>query len=169
MDTRIVRVLLVDDDETVFLHVRDLLAEVDGAIFEAIWASSWDDGLSRIAAGCVDLALIGEYIAGKSGLDLIELVSRRAADVPLILLTDDARASGHDALDAGAVDYLVRRGLTPALLERAARYAMGQADAARAQRTSEARFRAMYDYSTDIIAVASPDGRVLEDAIHGFL
>jgi diguanylate cyclase (GGDEF)-like protein/PAS domain S-box-containing protein len=162
MDTRVLRVLLVDDDEAVFLHVRDLLTEVDGATFEAIWASSWDDGLSCLAAGCVDLALIGERIAGRSGLDMIELVSRSAVDIPLLLLTDDARAAGHDALDAGAVDYLVRRGLTPALLGRAARYAMGQADAARAQRTSEARFRAMYDHSTDIIAVASSDGRVLQ-------
>ncbi len=161
MNTRVNRVLLVGDDEAVFLHVRELLAAIDGATFDLTWASSWDDGLSRLTSDPVDLALIGEWVRGRRGLDLIEAVTSSSADVPMILLTDDTRASGHDALEAGAVDYLVRRGLSPALLARAARYAIGQSHASRAQRASEARFRAMYDHSTDIIMVTDSSGRVL--------
>ena len=77
-------------------------------------------------------------------VDLIRAVSQAHSSTPLLLLTDDSRSTGHDALEAGAVDYLVRQGLTPGLLERAFRYSIAQSRSAQALRTSEARFRAVF-------------------------
>ncbi|HEX5166538.1 MAG TPA: PAS domain S-box protein, partial [Thermomicrobiales bacterium] len=161
MNARVIRLLLIDDetDPGANVHVLDVAAACG---FEASLAAGWHDGLALLAVGAVDLALVAERIGGRSGLDLIIAATERGYDVPLILLSDDDRAFGHDALEAGAVDYVVRSGLTPALLDRAARYSIGQARAARAQRASEARFRAMYDNSTHIIGVVSPDGRLLQ-------
>jgi diguanylate cyclase (GGDEF)-like protein/PAS domain S-box-containing protein len=161
MNTRVIRLLLIDDGTDPGSNVHALLGVASACGFAVSWAASWDDGLAQLDAGIVDLALVAEQIRDGCGLDLIATASRRGCDIPLILLTDDARALGHDALEAGAVDYIVRSGLTPALLARAVRYSIGQARAARAQRDSEARFRAMYDNSTHIIGVVSPDGRVL--------
>jgi PAS domain S-box-containing protein len=161
MNTQAIRLLLVDDERDPGTDVHALMGVAAACGFEVIRAAGWDDGLAHLAAGTVDLALVSERIGRSHGLDLIVAATECGYDVPLILLSDDERAFGHDALEAGAVDYIVLSGLTPALLSRAARYAIGQARAARAERESEARFRAMYDNSTHIIGVVSPEGRVL--------
>ncbi len=161
MNHQIVKVLIVDSDDDAFLHLQVLLTEVVGETFEVIRAVSWQDGLSQLTTGSVDLAFVAERIGADTGIELIVAATSSGIDVPMILLSDDARDSGIDVREAGAIDFVVRRVLTPSLLWRSIKYAIGQAAAARSTRINDARFKAMYDHSSSIIAIADPAGRVL--------
>jgi signal transduction histidine kinase len=113
-----VRVLLIDDDRDDFLLTRELLADVPGGRFELDWAQDYDAGRAAVRECRHDVYLIDECRAcPRSG--------------PAILLTGQGQLrTDRDALAAGADDYLEKAGLTPALLDRAIRFAVAQYRAA---------------------------------------
>jgi two-component system cell cycle sensor histidine kinase/response regulator CckA len=119
------RVLFVDDDEEDYLIVRDLLKLLDTARFELTWAPTYERGLEAILASSYDVCLVDFRLGPRSGLEFLADVTVLAEHPQVIMLT----GSGHRIVDVtasrtGAADYLVKNGLTPALLERSIRYAV---------------------------------------------
>ncbi len=125
----LVRLLLVDDDEDELLILRSLLRQsrqTPGALqFSVEWASDVETALSHIARADHDVYLIDYRLGAHTGLELIERAVAAGCEAPLILLTgqDDPRVDT-DAMRVGATDYLVKDGLSAALLERTLRYAI---------------------------------------------
>ncbi|MDQ3549765.1 MAG: PAS domain S-box protein, partial [Chloroflexota bacterium] len=161
MGTRVIRVLLIEGDEAAFARLPALLTEVEGSTFDLSCATDWDAGLVRLAGGCIDLALVAERIGDRSGVEFIETAIRRAIDVPMILLTSvescDISAA---AREAGAADYLVMSDLTPSMLSRSIRYVTERAQATQDLRVSEARLRALFHHSSDMIVVSDATGTI---------
>jgi signal transduction histidine kinase len=125
MDPDPVKVLLVEDDEDDYLLTRDLLAQITHARYALDWAASYDDALTRIASNHYDVWLLDYRLGAQSGLDLLRETIKQGYGVPVILLTGQGdREVDLQAMQSGAVDYLLKQEINTALLDRAIRYAI---------------------------------------------
>lgn len=126
MPDQTVRILLVEDDEDDALLAREMLAEVPHCRFEVTWCATFEEGLEALTAPGLQVCLLDHRLGADTGLDFLE----RAAAMdpqppPIILLTGSGnRELDLRAMELGAADYLDKASLTPALLDRAIRYAM---------------------------------------------
>jgi signal transduction histidine kinase len=125
-----ISVLLIDDDRDDYILTRELLAEVPGNRFTFEWASSYEAGLASLCAGSHNAYLLDYRLGPRSGIELLREASAQGFNGTVILLTGQGQTrTDLDALDAGAVDYLEKAGLTSQLLERTIRYAIAQRSA----------------------------------------
>jgi two-component system, cell cycle sensor histidine kinase and response regulator CckA len=152
-----VRILLVDDDEDDFVITRDLLRECNPGRFELDWASSYDGALEQAAKNRHDLYLVDYRLGARHGLDLLREVSARGVSAPVIMLTGQGNHElDVQAMNAGAADFLVKGELTSSLLERAIRYALDRAHALVVLRSSEERYRVLFDENPQLMWVYDP-------------
>jgi signal transduction histidine kinase len=126
-----VSVLLIDDDRDDYILTRELFAEIPGDRFSLDWASSYEAGLAALCGGNHHVYLLDYRLGPRTGIELLREAHSSGFAGPVILLTGQGQSrTDLDALDAGAVDYLEKAGLTPQLLERTIRYALAQRSAA---------------------------------------
>jgi PAS domain S-box-containing protein len=124
MDTELVKVLLVEDDEDDFVITRDLVAELPGGRFALDWAKTFEAGLEAMCLNQHDVVLVDYRLGAHNGIELLREALERGCQSPVILLTG---AGEHqvdvEAMQAGAADYLVKGHLRADSLERSIRYA----------------------------------------------
>ncbi|MBP7936330.1 MAG: response regulator [Phycisphaerae bacterium] len=131
------KVLLVDDDPDDHVLIRDIVRAM-GCAFD--WADRYERGLERIAQRQYDVCLIDYRLGDRDGLEFIREVLARGCQTPMILLTGQGDLLiDMKAMEAGAVDYLEKGRVDPALLERSIRYAIDrkQTEAVLANRAKE--------------------------------
>ncbi len=122
---RVVRVLLIDDDEDDFFLTRDLLEEISSTDYEVEWQADTESALEKISSGAYEVVLVDYRLGARTGLDLIREAQQHASAIPMILLTGQGqREIDYAAMKAGAADYLEKGRLDSTLLERAIRYAI---------------------------------------------
>jgi two-component system cell cycle sensor histidine kinase/response regulator CckA len=150
-----IRVLLVDDDRSWSEFTADLLRDC-GPLFALTYVADFDSAVEGFAAGTFDVALVDYRLGARTGVELLRTAEVQNADVPVIMLTSDARVDG-EALAAGAVDYLVKTELTAPMLQRALRYAVER------HRTSsqQAHLASIVESSADAIFSRSLEGHLL--------
>ena len=99
------RILIIDDDD----RIRALLAEyLGGRGFAVETAADGIQGLERLRAGGLDLAVVDVMMPGLDGFDVVRSI-RPSSAVPIIMLT--ARGDDFDrivGLELGADDYLAK-------------------------------------------------------------
>ena len=132
MDNKPIQILLIDDDNDQYVILRRYfrkISEVTGITFqfELEWVATYDKAMENIALNRHDVILI-DYSLGKiNGTKIILDAIDQGCKIPFILLTTHKNKKiDMEAMDAGAMDYLVKQQLDPALLERSIRYAMQQ-------------------------------------------
>lgn len=125
MNPRVIRVLLVDDDEDDFILTREFFSEIKSRRYELEWASSYDRAREIIATRDHDVYLFDYRLGENSGLDLLKETQTGEKRVPVILLTGQTEGDVDvEAMHAGAEDFLVKAHLSAKSLERAIRYAI---------------------------------------------
>jgi signal transduction histidine kinase/DNA-binding response OmpR family regulator len=125
MDNSIINVLLVDDDEDDYLITSDLISEIERSKYAMEWASNYDDALKAITRHQHDVYLIDYRLGPNSGLDLIKEAISTGCQAPMILLTGQGDSEVDImAMEAGAMDYLVKGQLDASSLERCIRYSI---------------------------------------------
>jgi PAS domain S-box-containing protein len=127
MEKRHLRVLLIEDDEDDYILLRSMFSETSSTTFYLEWVNTYEAGVQRICNVEHDVCLLDYRLGPKDGLELLREVTARGCEIPVILLTGEG---GYDvdieAMEAGAADYLVKRQITPDLLERSIRYSIVQ-------------------------------------------
>jgi two-component system, cell cycle sensor histidine kinase and response regulator CckA len=143
VETGIVKVLLVEDDEDDFVITRDLLSELAGRRFLLDWVSTFDMGLETMCQNQHDVVLVDYRLGARNGVELLRVALERGCQAPVILLTG---AGEHqvdlEAMQAGAADYLVKVHLRADSLERTIRYAVQRKRAAALAAFEQARLAA---------------------------
>jgi two-component system cell cycle response regulator len=119
------RVLVIDDDR---LQVRLLQAHFKNfkrGTYSLDWSETYEDGLARLLTGEFDACLLDFRLGEKDGLQLIREAVEKGCRTPIVFLTAEAsEAIDIQAMEAGALDYLVKGEINPRSLERSLRYAL---------------------------------------------
>jgi len=125
-DTR-TAVLLIEDNDGDARLVRELLAEDPDRTFAVETVGRLAEGLDRLEDAPFGAVLLDLHLPDAVGLDTLAQVHTRAAHVPIIVLTGlDDESMGVEAVQHGAQDYLAKSDLTPEVLARSLRYAIGR-------------------------------------------
>ncbi len=116
---------MIDDDRLQFRVTQANFAKFQGELYELEWSSTYEDGLAKILAGGYEACLLDYQLGPKDGLQLIREALAAGCRTPIVFLTAESSPQVDiEAMNAGALDYLVKGEITPRSLERSLRYAL---------------------------------------------
>jgi GAF domain-containing protein/ActR/RegA family two-component response regulator len=109
MSEQPIRVLLLDDEESLRKPLTDYLHNAHGFIVNATGEGNEALRLVEEAQGRYDVALVDEVLAEPpGGLEVLKEIKARYSDIEVILFTGWGRQAGIEALRAGASRYLTK-------------------------------------------------------------
>lgn len=152
------RVLLVDNDESAAVQVREVLW---ACRYDVTHAGHLDAALAGLSAEPADLLLAALHLPDAQGVEVVRRVRAVAPRLPLIILAgayDDALAL--DAIRCGAQDFLPKGELDQRLVDRAVRYAVERARLEAALQEAEGRLRVIQEQAPVLICRLTRDGDV---------
>ena len=155
-----VRVLLVDDDESIALLVRSHLGKLKPVRYKLEWRGTASAGLDALLSERWDACLLDYHIGDDSGFDVLRTAVQRNVTTPIIMFTSGAGTDVDLAtVRAGAADYLLKTELSPSVLSRTIRYAIE-----RSRLLNEMRALARHDHLTGLLTRREMD-RVLDEEL----
>ena len=117
--------LLIDDDRMQERLVRQQLKVFRRDRFHLEWAATFEAGLERLLSGQHEVCLLDYQLEARDGLELIRQAKAAGCTVPIVFLTAESSSDiDIEAMNAGALDYLVKGEISPSTLERSIRYAL---------------------------------------------
>jgi len=118
-------ILLIDDDRMQFRLVQAHFRNFRGDGYELDWAATYEDGLEKLLHGTHAACLLDYQLGERNGLELIREAVAHGCRTPIVFLTaETAERVDIEAMNAGALDYLVKGEITPRMIERSLRYAL---------------------------------------------
>ncbi|MDB5168355.1 MAG: hypothetical protein JWO55_613 [Candidatus Saccharibacteria bacterium] len=122
---KIIKVLLVDDDEDDYLIISRVFAQIPDSPFQIEWCSSFDEAKSLIDLRNHDIYLIDYRLNGQTGLELLDYAQPYRRSEPFILLTGVGdREIEIRSMKLAAADYLVKGTINAELLARTLYYSL---------------------------------------------
>jgi diguanylate cyclase (GGDEF)-like protein len=119
------KILLVEDNVALHAMMHDMVKAFSGGPWELDCAETYALGLKKLLSGRYAVCLLDYHLNdGRDGLELLRAARTEGNTTPVIVLTADNRPELDEAaMEAGAMDFLVKTEFTPSILERAIRYA----------------------------------------------
>lgn len=128
------RILLIDDDRLQF-RLTQAHFNTFADRYQLEWAATFEEGLERLLSGDYAACLLDYQLGERDGLQLIREAMSRGCRTPIVFLTaETADRVDIAAMNAGALDYLVKGEITPRTIERSLRYALKLGDTLEALR-----------------------------------
>jgi diguanylate cyclase (GGDEF)-like protein len=119
------RILLIDDDRLQFRVTQAHFKNFEIDSYELEWAATYEEGIERLLSGDYAACLLDYQLGPRDGLQLIREAVSRGCRTPIVFLTaETAHRVDLEAMNAGALDYLVKGEITPRMIERSLRYAL---------------------------------------------
>jgi diguanylate cyclase (GGDEF)-like protein len=119
------RILLIDDDRLQFRYTQAQFKNFRAVRYDLDWAETYEDGLARLLGGDYSACLLDYQLGARDGLELIREAVAKGCRTPIIFLTAESSENVDiQAMNSGALDYLVKGEITPRMLERSLRYAL---------------------------------------------
>jgi len=120
-----IRVLMIDDDRLLFRLVQAHFKHFRTGAYELDWSETYEHGLDLLLTGAYAVCLLDFQLGDRDGLQLIREASEKGCRTPVVFLTAESSENiDIQAMEAGALDYLVKAEITPRSLERSLRYAL---------------------------------------------
>jgi diguanylate cyclase (GGDEF)-like protein/PAS domain S-box-containing protein len=159
-------VLLIDanaEDEQLF---REELALIRDRPFQLQVVRTLADALVRLrpgnAEGPIDVILLDLHLPDSLGLTTFLRVQPKAGHHPIIVLVGQIDEElGVEAVERGALDYLIKQQIVSNLLNKALRYATERTHTLLALRASETRYRELYENVVAGVFQTTPDGKFM--------
>jgi len=150
-----VKILIVDDDEDDFLITSDYIKHIPNTRYKIEWCPRYKDALMHMTSGDYSLYFVDYRLGAKSGVDLLKEALQGGCEDPIILLTGKGNYQVDiEAMQLGAIDYLVKTDLSIEKMERCIRYALDRSNTLKALKANERKYRSMFEKSKDIVFIA---------------
>jgi hypothetical protein len=154
-------VLLVEDNPTDALIVKDELAHSENALFSVVHTEQLEQALGRLGEQRFDVALLDLSLPDSHGFQTFLRFHDEAPEIPVVVLSGRAEEDlALRAVHAGAQDYLVKGRLGEDVLSRAIRYAIERQRAERTLAESQERYRLLIERSPNAYLVIC-DGEIV--------
>ncbi len=112
--------ILVAAEAAAAEQAKEWLEDGRESFFSLENVSSWMQALTALTANRHDAALVGERLDGRSGLDLLRMARGQGCHMPVVILTEtNGGRADHEAMEAGAADFVALAESNRLLLERA--------------------------------------------------
>jgi diguanylate cyclase (GGDEF)-like protein/PAS domain S-box-containing protein len=155
-------VLLIGAQPDDHARVREALAAIRGEPFGLELSQSLADGLARLKQGRVDAVLLDLNLPDSLGLTTFLRVQPKAPQIPVVVLVDATDDDlGREAVDRGALDYLIKDQVSTQLLDKVLRYATERTHTLKALKASEQRYRELFQNVTAGVFQTTPDGKFM--------
>ena len=149
-----VKILIVDDDEDDFIITAEYIQSIPGNSFKIEWCKSYNEGLSHLLKRTYDLYFVDYRLGAKSGVDFLKEAMLYNCEEPIVLLTGKGNYEVDiQAMQFGAVDYLIKTQLTVEKMERCIRYALERTATLKALKSNERKYRSIFEKSKDVVFV----------------
>ncbi len=151
-----VKILIIDDDEDDFFIISEYIKNIPEQNFVIDWCFRYEEALNHICCKNYDLYFIDYRMGVRTGLDLLKDAMRNFCEEPIIILTGKgSHKIDIEAMQSGALDYLVKNDLNTEKLERSIRYALDQSASIKALKRNEKKFRTIFEKSKDAVFLAN--------------
>ena len=87
LKAKVVRVLMLDDNEDDFALVKIILGKSLVSTYELVWAPTEAAALEAINTQEFDVGLFDYKLGGTTGLEILRTLHAQQCDIPIILLT----------------------------------------------------------------------------------
>jgi diguanylate cyclase (GGDEF)-like protein/PAS domain S-box-containing protein len=155
-------VLLISSQPADKARVADALNAIRGRPYHLEVMSTLADGLARLKLGRVDAILLDLQLPDSAGLTTFLRTQPKAMHVPIIVLVGEQNdEAGSEAVQRGALDFLVREQLDAAIIERVLRYATERTHTLLALKASEQRYRELFQNVTAGVFQTTADGKFM--------
>ncbi|MGO2010393.1 MAG: response regulator [Pseudoalteromonas sp.] len=129
MIDRATKLLLVEDDEDDYILTCDYLKSLSSHNFDVEWVSCPIKAVEVLSQNQHDICLLDYRLGASDGLVVLKQAIENGYNGPIIMLTGQSNeALDNAALDAGAVDYLVKSEMSSSRFARSIRYALARRD-----------------------------------------
>ena len=123
------RILLIDDDRLQFRLTQAHFKNFRGETFDLDWAETFEEGLAQLLEGRYAACLLDYQLGERNGLELIRQAVSGGSRTPIIFLTaESSERVDIEAMNTGALDYLVKGEISSHSMERSLRYALKLAE-----------------------------------------
>lgn len=156
--TPLTKILIIDDDEDDFFITSEYIKKISDRKFNIDWCYKYNDALTHLKNRDYQLYFVDYYLGARTGLDLIKEACLFQCEEPMVLLTGKGnQLIDREAMQAGAMDYLVKSDLNVEKLERCIRYSLERAESLKALRTNERKYRSIFERSKDAVFLATEE------------
>ena len=125
MNSKIIKVLLIEDNPGDTRLLREMLKEATDSLFEVEAADRLASGLDYLKSNPVDAVILDLGLPDSQGLDSFREIYRQSPKVPVLVMTGLADETiGMQAVQEGAQDYLLKGTVEGKLLARIIRFAI---------------------------------------------
>lgn len=147
-----IRILIIDDDEDDFILTSGFINSIEDRTFDIQWCYNYKTALEQIASKGFHLYFVDYRLGAKTGIDLLAEAMNMNCEEPIILLTGKGNSAiDKQAMQMGAVDYLIKSELTTEKLERCIRYSLERAASTKALRANERKYRSIFEKSKEAV------------------
>jgi len=158
-----IKILIVDDDEDDFYIISDYIRGIHPSRFVLHWCFNYLEALAQMKNHNYDLYFVDYRLGVKTGLELLKEAISFHCDEPIVLLTGKGNYKvDMEAMQAGAVDYLIKTELTSEKLERCIRYALERSASLKALKANERKYRNIFERSKDAVFITNEDCRFVD-------
>ena len=155
LNGNLIRILIVDDDEDDFFIISNYITSIEGCRFQIDWCREYHEAVNRITENSYHIYFVDYRLGNQNGLHILEKVAALPFHCPVVLLTGKGnKAIDIEAMKMGATDYLIKSELNTEKLERCIRYSLDRSNALNAIKTSENKYRNLFEHSKDALFIA---------------
>jgi two-component system, cell cycle sensor histidine kinase and response regulator CckA len=171
MNSRPIKVLLVEGNPGDAELIRTLLAEAKGLSFELEWRKTLFDGVNRLSSGGIDLVLLDLVLPDSSGLETLRRLHEASptGQVVVVLSGQSDEKIAFQALEQGAQDYLLKDQVDSNVLVRSIRYAMERSQALEALHRAHAELENRVNERTEELVKANEALRESQYLLQGIM
>ena len=147
--------MIIDDDEDDFFILSEYIKKIPGYQFQVDWIFLYNEALQSLCDAKYDLYFVDYRLGIQTGLDLLKEAMSKNCEEPVILLSGKGNQQiDREAMEAGAIDYLVKSELNGEKLERCIRYSIERSRSMKALKQNEKKLRNIFEKSKDIVFLA---------------